>query len=155
WRSFRLPVAATTHLHSALPKLVPQHDLPYFHRQLASPLHHPAAKTRPSFFASAPCLSGTTCAIIRASASSSQAQPPPTGYDVGMARKKRSRRAISAHDPFAVAKPRKRVPHEFVLEALAELEPRTNPMFGCLAVYVGEKIVLILRDKRDHTAVDD
>ena len=25
-------------------------------------------------------------------------------------------------------------------------------MFGCLAVYVGEKIVLILRDKRDATA---
>jgi hypothetical protein len=34
-----------------------------------------------------------------------------------------------------------------VLDALAELEPRTNPMFGCLAVYVGEKIVLVLRDK--------
>jgi hypothetical protein len=28
-------------------------------------------------------------------------------------------------------------------------------MFGCLAVYVGEKIVLILRDKRDKTAADD
>lgn len=56
---------------------------------------------------------------------------------------------------FLGAKKRKRVPHEFVLEALAELEPRTNPMFGCLAVYVGEKIVLILRDKRDHTAADD
>ncbi|HKF25673.1 MAG TPA: hypothetical protein VKB24_06840 [Candidatus Acidoferrum sp.] len=51
--------------------------------------------------------------------------------------------------------PRKRVPHEFVLEALAGLTPRTNPMFGCLAVYVGEKIVLILRDRRDHTAADD
>ena len=25
-------------------------------------------------------------------------------------------------------------------------------MFGCLAVYVREKIVLILRDKKDHTA---
>lgn len=44
-------------------------------------------------------------------------------------------------------KRKKSVPHEFVLEALAELNPRTNPMFGCLAVYVGEKIVLILRDK--------
>lgn len=49
-------------------------------------------------------------------------------------------------------KPRKAVPHEFVLEALAPLAPRTNPMFGCLAVYVGEKIVLILRDKRDRMA---
>jgi hypothetical protein len=37
-------------------------------------------------------------------------------------------------------------PHEFVLDALASLAPRTNPMFGCLAVYVGEKIVLILRE---------
>jgi hypothetical protein len=52
-------------------------------------------------------------------------------------------------------KQRKRAPHEFVLEALAEVEPRTNPMFGCLAVYVAEKIVMILRDKRDKTAVDD
>lgn len=59
------------------------------------------------------------------------------------------------NDPLFRVKQRKRVPHEFVLEALAELEPRTNPMFGCLAVYIGEKIVLILRDKRDHTAADD
>jgi hypothetical protein len=41
----------------------------------------------------------------------------------------------------------KRIPHEFVLEALADLSPWTRPMFGCLAVYVEEKIVLILRDK--------
>jgi hypothetical protein len=50
-------------------------------------------------------------------------------------------------DPFTAVKPRKIIPHAFVLDALAELEPRTNPMFGCLAVYVGEKIVLVLRDK--------
>ena len=49
-------------------------------------------------------------------------------------------------------KQRKKVPHEFVLEALAPLSPRTNPMFGCLAVYVGEKIVVILRDKGEKTA---
>lgn len=49
-------------------------------------------------------------------------------------------------DPLGI-KPRKAIPHEFVLEALAGLSPRTNPMFGCLAVYVKEKIVLILRDK--------
>jgi hypothetical protein len=48
---------------------------------------------------------------------------------------------------FAI-KPRKPVPYEFVLDALSPLSPRTNPMFGCLAVYVGPKIVLILRDKR-------
>jgi hypothetical protein len=61
----------------------------------------------------------------------------------------------TSEETFLGVKKRKRVPHEFVLEALAELEPRTNPMFGCLAVYVGEKIVLILRDKDDHTAADD
>lgn len=49
-------------------------------------------------------------------------------------------------------KPRRKIPHEFVLEALSELSPRTNPMFGCLAVYVGVKIVLILRDKGDAKA---
>ena len=38
-------------------------------------------------------------------------------------------------------------PHEFVLDAVASLSPVTRPMFGCLAVYVEEKIVLILRDK--------
>ncbi|MFZ0822132.1 MAG: hypothetical protein WAM87_00620, partial [Terriglobales bacterium] len=48
--------------------------------------------------------------------------------------------------PFAAGR-RKRVPHEFVLDALAALSPRTRPMFGCLAVYVEDKIVLILRDK--------
>ena len=57
---------------------------------------------------------------------------------------------VSSNDPFAV-KRRKSVPHEFVLDAIAALEPETRPMFGCLAVYVGGKIVLILRDKRDKT----
>jgi hypothetical protein len=56
--------------------------------------------------------------------------------------------------PFPV-KQRKSVPHEFVLDGIAALSPRTNPMFGCLAVYVRhkvqEKIVLILRDKPDKT----
>ena len=44
-------------------------------------------------------------------------------------------------------KPRKTIPFEFVLDALGEVATRTNPMFGCLAVYVREKIVLVLRDK--------
>jgi hypothetical protein len=39
-----------------------------------------------------------------------------------------------------------------VLDAISALAPETRPMFGCLAVYVGEKIVLILRDRRDQTA---
>jgi hypothetical protein len=49
-------------------------------------------------------------------------------------------------NPFGV-KPRKAIPFEFVLDALAALKPRTNPMFGCLAVYVGPKIVMVLREK--------
>lgn len=46
---------------------------------------------------------------------------------------------------------RKAVPHEFVLDALTGLSPVTRSMFGCLAVYVGDKIVLALRDKDDGT----
>ena len=45
------------------------------------------------------------------------------------------------------AKARKAPPFEFVLEALASARYWTRPMFGCLAVYVGERIVLVLRDK--------
>lgn len=44
-------------------------------------------------------------------------------------------------------KPRKRVPYEFVLEAMETASPTTRPMFGCTAVYVGEKIVFVLREK--------
>ena len=51
-------------------------------------------------------------------------------------------------------KSRKPSPHSFVLEALASVSPRTNPMFGCLAVYVGAKIVLVLRDRRKPSADD-
>ena len=56
-------------------------------------------------------------------------------------------------DPLRL-KARKPVPHEFVLDALAALSPRTRPMFGCLAVYVGPKIVLILRAKGRPPADD-
>jgi hypothetical protein len=52
---------------------------------------------------------------------------------------------------FAIQR-RKPVPHDFVLEALAALSPATRPMFGCLAVYVEDKIVLILRDKPNPAA---
>ena len=50
-------------------------------------------------------------------------------------------------DPLLAGKQRKKIPYEFVLEALADVSPRTNPMFGCLAVYVDDKIVLVLREK--------
>ncbi|WP_437797582.1 hypothetical protein [Sorangium sp. So ce693] len=63
-----------------------------------------------------------------------------------MIKRGRSGRGGPAEDVFAARK-RKPVPHEFVLDALAPLGPETRPMFGCLAVYVEDKIVLILRDK--------
>jgi hypothetical protein len=53
---------------------------------------------------------------------------------------------------FAPVTQRKAVPYQFVLDAIAALAPTTHPMFGCLAVYVADKIVLILRDRRDATA---
>ena len=59
---------------------------------------------------------------------------------------------LPPHDPLLALKPRKAIPHEFVLEALAAVSPQTHSMFGCLAVYVGDKIVLILRDRCDATA---
>jgi hypothetical protein len=57
--------------------------------------------------------------------------------------------------PFFPVKHRKPIPHEFVLDEIASLSPRTRLMFGCLAIYVQqrgeegsrEKIVLFLRDK--------
>jgi hypothetical protein len=55
-------------------------------------------------------------------------------------------------DAFLRGKPRSRVPHEFVLDALEPIGPVTKPMFGCLAVYVKEKVVLILRNHRDLPA---
>jgi hypothetical protein len=60
--------------------------------------------------------------------------------------KSRRKFELPLDNPLRLPK-RKVVPHDFVLDALAPLSPDTRPMFGCLAVYVGEKIVLILRDK--------
>jgi hypothetical protein len=42
---------------------------------------------------------------------------------------------------------KKKVPYAFVLDALARGEPYTKPMFGCTGVYVGDRIVVILREK--------
>lgn len=51
-------------------------------------------------------------------------------------------------------KKRKAPPFPFVLEALGNVDYHTKPMFGCLAVYVGEKIMLILRDKEKETSAN-
>ena len=59
----------------------------------------------------------------------------------------RRKRSSQRPDDTRLAVKRKAVPHEFVLEAIAALSPTTRSMFGCLAVYIGSKIVLILRDK--------
>jgi hypothetical protein len=50
------------------------------------------------------------------------------------------------------AKQKKPVPHEFVLDAISSLSLQTRSMFGCLAIYVEDKIVLCLRDKPDSAA---
>jgi hypothetical protein len=52
-----------------------------------------------------------------------------------------------APELFFAPKKQRALPHTFVLDALAPLDPYTRPMFGCTAVYVEDKIVLILRDK--------
>jgi hypothetical protein len=67
-----------------------------------------------------------------------------------MSKLRRNSPALPLGDPLFAPKQRKVVPHEFVLDAIAPLLPWTRPMFGCLAVYVEDKIVLILRDKSDE-----
>lgn len=74
------------------------------------------------------------------------------GYHHDMRSKPRRRPAVLPDESSFAVKQRKVVPYEFVLDALAALAPRTHPMFGCLAIYVGERIVLILRDKRNAPA---
>jgi hypothetical protein len=64
-----------------------------------------------------------------------------------MARPLRPYRVASHERALPRVKPRSAVPFEFVLDALAVTGYRTRPMFGCLAVYVRSKIVLVLRDK--------
>jgi len=50
------------------------------------------------------------------------------------------------------SKPKRRsAPYPFILEALTPLEPEVRPMFSGFAVYVGDKIVLILRDSPKHS----
>ena len=69
-----------------------------------------------------------------------------------MANPRKTRKTISTRDLDLVPAKKKKIPYEFVLDALSSVHPRTNPMFGCLAVYVGEKIVLALRDKPTATS---
>ena len=45
----------------------------------------------------------------------------------------------------------KKIPFDFVLDELHTLNPVVRPMFGCYAVYVKDKIVLALRNKKEHS----
>jgi len=59
----------------------------------------------------------------------------------------RKPRRHSVEAGFLAGTRRAALPHEFVLDRLAPLTPTTRPMFGCLAVYVQDQIVVILRDR--------
>jgi hypothetical protein len=65
-------------------------------------------------------------------------------------RKPARKKALPAPDEFTPRMHRK--PYAFVLDAIAHLPIETRPMFGSLAVYLGDKIVFILRYKRDDSA---
>src|ERR1700756_2781267 len=54
----------------------------------------------------------------------------------------------SANEKLFPVKQRKAAPYAFVLDAISPLPIETRSMFGCLAVYVGDKIVLMLREKQ-------
>ena len=68
-----------------------------------------------------------------------------------MRRPRRKKDSVSPGDALVVSR-RKPVPHAFVLDAIESLSPEIRPMFGCTAVYVADKIMLILRDRLDVTA---
>jgi len=72
-----------------------------------------------------------------------------------MAKPRRAAALPPPDDGLLPARPRKAIPHEFVLEALAPLKSVTRPMFGCIAIYAGAKIVLILRDKQNPATPDN
>jgi hypothetical protein len=54
----------------------------------------------------------------------------------------------SANEKLFPVKQRRPTPYAFVLDAISELPIETRSMFGCLAVYVGDKIVLMLRERQ-------
>jgi len=68
-----------------------------------------------------------------------------------MSKPHRQKTSFLLDDSLFAIKRRKAIPFEFVLDAIAGLSPYTRPLFGCLAVYVKDKIVLVLRDKREST----
>ena len=47
-------------------------------------------------------------------------------------------------------KAKKSIPFGFVLDELESLSPYTKPMFGCTAIYVGDQIILVIRERDSH-----
>lgn len=45
------------------------------------------------------------------------------------------------------SKPTPKTPHPFVLEALAPLSPEVRPMFSGFAVYTGDRLLMMLRER--------
>lgn len=57
---------------------------------------------------------------------------------------------MTRSDPFAPSARKQRpIAFDFVLEQLAPLAPETRAMFGSTGVYLGERVVFILRKKGD------
>ena len=46
---------------------------------------------------------------------------------------------------------KKSIPFEFVLENLGRIDFTVKAFFGCHSIYVGDKILLTLRNKKEHT----
>src|ERR1700722_20294557 len=88
------------------------------------------------------CAKASSCAI-------DQPHDRPYYRFAGMPKAPRNTGRHPFDEAIVAAKRRKIAPHEVVLDALAAVEPTTRPMFGCLAVYVEDRIVLILRDRHD------
>jgi hypothetical protein len=72
-----------------------------------------------------------------------------------MAIRRRNPKSARPNEKRPAVKPAKTIPHAFVLEALESVSPQTRLMFGSLAVYVGDKIVLILRNRQGETTADN
>ena len=49
-----------------------------------------------------------------------------------------------------MAKSQRSIPFDFAIENLFKADPVVKPMFGAHAIYIGTKIVLILRNKDDE-----
>jgi hypothetical protein len=75
-----------------------------------------------------------------------------TSIIISAMRRLRRETGFLPDDKILPVKRRKALPYAFVLDALAPLSIETRSMFGCLAVYVGDKIVLLLRDRPKETA---